>query len=569
MRKLHRMTHNLTVSVGSGQCEVRGRTCQLTANAFVPPVRHIDKPEMSVYHNMKPYQKLSSYDQLFKIEEGYNEKAPRSDRRHARNANLYQWEEEKKKIIPTRSNSLYGHRHTHKVHNLLHTFSAFKNLSFFSDVDNFYQLKNYATKLMANGRLNFINLLCQRYGYEQGMSFFTQVAKITDSLYLSSGAAAHRDNLKLHGITCLMNISHEIPKQEVYGVESIKISIDDSAQANLATYFDKLLEKIHEHELKGGRTLVHCVAGVSRSATICIAYLIRYCAMRLKQAHDHVKSRRQFIRPNCGFWRQLIDYERKIYGVTSVRMIPSSLGMIPDIYSNEIRQNSRSAFSRSHTTHNGRLHRNSSAYRPSHLSSFNPSSTSSSVNMSSTTNTSLSTMSSSNRNMPPTYRSYNHPSTYNSISNSASANELKDNRYLVSSRTNNHLGHSFAHRTNSSYYSSPTVRRDHYHINNNTTNHINNQNTAHIDRSYSFKKKYDLPSSTNTFHSTAKKNTNSDIRKSYLSKTVNDENDNRRIDRLSRIQSYLINSPGDNVGVHTSHSIGNYDLFKRIPSAYK
>ena len=39
-------------------------------------------------------------------------------------------------------------------------------------------------------------------------------------------------------------------------------------------FFQPICELIHANEAKGGSTLVHCVAGRSRSSTLCIAYLL-------------------------------------------------------------------------------------------------------------------------------------------------------------------------------------------------------------------------------------------------------------------------------------------------------
>lgn len=46
---------------------------------------------------------------------------------------------------------------------------------------------------------------------------------------------------------------------------------------------------------------------------------------------------RQQIRPNTGFFRQLIAYEKSLYGTTSVSMVyKESLGQeIPDVYEQE------------------------------------------------------------------------------------------------------------------------------------------------------------------------------------------------------------------------------------------
>jgi protein-tyrosine phosphatase len=44
--------------------------------------------------------------------------------------------------------------------------------------------------------------------------------------------------------------------------------------------------------------------GVSRSATVCIAYLMQY-HNRTHQAYIHLKQRRPSIDPNEGFWYNL------------------------------------------------------------------------------------------------------------------------------------------------------------------------------------------------------------------------------------------------------------------------
>jgi len=72
-------------------------------------------------------------------------------------------------------------------------------------------------------------------------------------------------------------------------VEYVKINIEDSPYANLAYYFDKVADKIEEVRRRGGKSLIHCVAGVSRSASLCIAYLIKHKRMSLRKAYQHVK----------------------------------------------------------------------------------------------------------------------------------------------------------------------------------------------------------------------------------------------------------------------------------------
>lgn len=62
----------------------------------------------------------------------------------------------------------------------------------------------------------------------------------------------------------------------------------------------------------GGRVLVHCQAGISRSATICLAYLMHTQRVKLDEAFDFVKQRRQVISPNLAFMGQLLQFETDV-----------------------------------------------------------------------------------------------------------------------------------------------------------------------------------------------------------------------------------------------------------------
>ncbi|XP_061177534.1 dual specificity protein phosphatase 14-like isoform X2 [Saccostrea echinata] len=164
------------------------------------------------------------------------------------------------------------------------------------------------------------------------LAMFSQIAQITDHLFLSSAAAVKTDRVRNFGITNIINLTLEIPNLNLPNLECIQIHIEDAPQARLSAYFDRCADKINQVHMRGGRTLVHCVAGVSRSATICMAYLIKYHRMTLEQAYQHCKKRRPVVHPNAGFWRQLIEYERRLLGRNSVKMVSSSMGMIPEIW---------------------------------------------------------------------------------------------------------------------------------------------------------------------------------------------------------------------------------------------
>ncbi|XP_023968847.1 dual specificity protein phosphatase 14-like isoform X1 [Chrysemys picta bellii] len=164
------------------------------------------------------------------------------------------------------------------------------------------------------------------------------IAQISPCLYLCSGnAAANRPLVSARAVTCVVNATMEIPNANWPDIEYVKVPVPDLPHAPLGLYFDSVADRIHQTGKRNGRTLVHCVAGVSRSASLCIAYLMKYHRLSLLDAHQWVKSRRPVVRPNVGFWRQLIDYERRLFGKNTVRMVPSPIGPVPDVYEKETR----------------------------------------------------------------------------------------------------------------------------------------------------------------------------------------------------------------------------------------
>merc|ERR1719273_2383739 len=65
--------------------------------------------------------------------------------------------------------------------------------------------------------------------------------------------------------------------------------------------------------------LVHCHQGVSRSATVVMAYIMKSQKKTLKETLDFVRARRKQVMPNIGFWKQLSTFEKTLFdGNTTV-----------------------------------------------------------------------------------------------------------------------------------------------------------------------------------------------------------------------------------------------------------
>ncbi|KAM7040149.1 dual specificity protein phosphatase 22-A-like isoform 1-T1 [Acridotheres tristis] len=87
------------------------------------------------------------------------------------------------------------------------------------------------------------------------------------------------------------------------------ISASDSSSQNLLQHFKECIRFIHECRLGGGGCLVHCLAGVSRSTTILVAYLMTVTELGWESCLAATKAARSYVSPNFGFQQQLQEYE--------------------------------------------------------------------------------------------------------------------------------------------------------------------------------------------------------------------------------------------------------------------
>lgn len=95
------------------------------------------------------------------------------------------------------------------------------------------------------------------------------------------------------------------------GIKYMGLNILDVPEAKISIHFHETADFIERALITGSRVLVHCMVGLSRSATIVIAYLIIKRGLSLEEAIRTVRKCRE-IRPNDGFLRQLIDLEYRI-----------------------------------------------------------------------------------------------------------------------------------------------------------------------------------------------------------------------------------------------------------------
>lgn len=83
----------------------------------------------------------------------------------------------------------------------------------------------------------------------------------------------------------------------------------DTPEQNLTQYFPLCNDFIHAARLRGGHVLIHCLAGMSRSVTVAVAYIMSVTSLNWKEALKVVRAGRAVANPNTGFQKQLQEFE--------------------------------------------------------------------------------------------------------------------------------------------------------------------------------------------------------------------------------------------------------------------
>jgi len=132
-------------------------------------------------------------------------------------------------------------------------------------------------------------------------------AIIDNKLYLSDlpGAMSTEIRESLE-ITHILSVCPNFPST---GPNHLQISVLDTEHENLLIHLPKACHFIQNSLDGGGRVLVHCVMGVSRSSTVVSAYLMWTRHWTAAEAISFVQKRRPCIHPNYGFIRQLQAFQ--------------------------------------------------------------------------------------------------------------------------------------------------------------------------------------------------------------------------------------------------------------------
>ncbi|XP_072310036.1 dual specificity protein phosphatase 16 [Eucyclogobius newberryi] len=141
--------------------------------------------------------------------------------------------------------------------------------------------------------------------------------RILSHLYLGCQRdVLNKELMQQNEIAYVLNASNTCPKPDfIPDSHFLRVPVNDSFCEKILPWLDRSVEFIEKAKACNARVLVHCLAGISRSATIAIAYIMMRMNMSLDEAYRFVKEKRPTISPNFNFLGQLLDFEKRIKNV--------------------------------------------------------------------------------------------------------------------------------------------------------------------------------------------------------------------------------------------------------------
>lgn len=128
----------------------------------------------------------------------------------------------------------------------------------------------------------------------------------TEFLYVGSIGSAYNSEKLLHaGITHILCLSETIRLNFEDKFSYLRVPMVDQPEYSFANDLPQIFEFIENAREQGGKILIHCYQGKSRSCAVCCAFLMKYGGHNLDTALELVREVRPIASPNSGFMEAL------------------------------------------------------------------------------------------------------------------------------------------------------------------------------------------------------------------------------------------------------------------------
>ena len=152
-------------------------------------------------------------------------------------------------------------------------------------------------------------------------------------LYYGNKKPAQEDEellkLGIKAIVCLLPKEQQILHDETK-FTVLNINTEDQVTCSLNDWAEKTSNFIEENINNNRPVYVHCAQGISRSTSCILHYLMSKKGMNLKESFDLVRAKRNVASPTVGFFKDLINFEKKLFGKNSMTLAEYSLMMIKE-----------------------------------------------------------------------------------------------------------------------------------------------------------------------------------------------------------------------------------------------
>ncbi|KAG9036717.1 hypothetical protein FRB95_008048 [Tulasnella sp. JGI-2019a] len=150
--------------------------------------------------------------------------------------------------------------------------------------------------------------------------YISSATLILPRLYLSDFISArNEDEIHRLGITHIVTVLESLPANtKMPDLPRHQVPVADRSDVDILKYLDGTTKFIQDAlgANETNQVLVHCMQGISRSATVVCAYVIAQACngMTAADAVDFVREKRPIVCPNAGFRVQLAEYSERFVG---------------------------------------------------------------------------------------------------------------------------------------------------------------------------------------------------------------------------------------------------------------
>ena len=163
--------------------------------------------------------------------------------------------------------------------------------------------------------VGFLVLWSYRWDVIESFSGFYERREIEPGLWIGSLAdSKDREFVDSEGIRLIVNCTYNLPrhfKGDSRNIAYVTVPVRDNRidVPKMSRHLPGAVAAIQKHRRRGDPVLIHCFAGISRSATVCAAYLMAEKDLTVPEAIQYIRDQKpETFGPRPVFKKSLDEY---------------------------------------------------------------------------------------------------------------------------------------------------------------------------------------------------------------------------------------------------------------------